>query len=202
MKFADNTSVTQQHAGFKTKKEANVGRDEVVGQLHHGTYIVYGKIKVADFMEYWLEDVMRKRIADNTYNSYKNAVYNYISPGIGKMYMSTLNQGYIRKLYNSVTDQSENVARLVKTVMNTAMEYAKAKNVIAVNCAEGVMLPKKAKKKDYRILFLKPYWSNGGFMRKTAGAENGSSGIWIISAVRLMGIREAKATIKNIIKSY
>ena len=152
LKFADDTFVTQQHAGFKTKKEANAGRDEVVGQLHHGTYIVYGKIKVADFMEYWLEDVMKKRIADNTYNSYKNAVYNYISPGIGKMYMSTLNQGYIRKLYNSVTDQSENVARLVKTVMNTVMEYAKNKNVIAVNCAEGVMLPKKVKKKAYRIL--------------------------------------------------
>ena len=133
LRFADDTFVTQQHAGFKTKKEANAGRDEVVGQLHHGTYIVYGKIKVADFMEYWLEDVMKKRIADNTYNSYKNAVYNYISPGIGKMYMSTLNQGYIRKLYNSVAGQSENVARLVETVMNTAMEYAKAKNVIAVN---------------------------------------------------------------------
>ncbi len=64
-----------------------------------------------------------------------------ISLGIGKMYMSTLNQGYVRKLYNSVTDQSENVARLVKTVMNTAMEYAKAKNVIAVNCAEGGYAP-------------------------------------------------------------
>ena len=97
-------------------------------------YIVYGKIKVADFMEYWLEDVMKKRIADNTYNSYKNAVYNYISPGIGKMYMSTLNQGYIRKLYNSVTDQSENVARLVKTVMNTAMEYAKNKKMFCQKC--------------------------------------------------------------------
>lgn len=152
LKFADDTSATQQHAGFKTKKEANTGRDEVVGQLRHGTYIVCGKSKAADFMEYWLEDVIRKRIADNTYNSYKNAVYNYISPEIGKMYMSTLNQGYIRKLYNSVTDKCESAARLVKTVMNTAMEYAKAKNVIAVNCAEGVMLPKKVKKKAYRIL--------------------------------------------------
>lgn len=47
LKFADDTAVTQQRAGFKTKKEANAGRDEVVGQLHHGTYIVYGKIKVA-----------------------------------------------------------------------------------------------------------------------------------------------------------
>lgn len=49
---------------------------------------------------------------------------------------------------------------------------------------------------------LKDSRYNGGFMRKTAGVENGSFGIWIISAVRLMGIREAKATIKNIIKSY
>lgn len=39
-------------------------------------------------------------------------------------------------------------------------------------------------------------------MRKTAGVENGSFGIWIISAVRLMGTREAKTTIENIIKSY
>ena len=53
----------------------------MVGQFHHGTYIVYGKIKVADFMEDRLEDVMRKRIAGNTYNSYKNEVYNYYFSG-------------------------------------------------------------------------------------------------------------------------
>lgn len=34
---------------------------------------------------------------------------------------------------------------------------------------------------------LKDSRYNGGFMRKTAGVENGSFGIWIISAVRLMG---------------
>ena len=34
---------------------------------------------------------------------------------------------------------------------------------------------------------LKDSRYNGGFMRKTAGVGNGSFGIWIISAVRLMG---------------
>ena len=152
LKFADGSDTTQQHAGFNSKREANAQRDEVIGQLHAGTYIVYGKIKVADFMEFWLEEIMRPRIADNSYNGYKNVVYNYVNPQLGKMYMATLNQGYIRKLYNSIAEKYESIARLAKTVMNTALDYAKSKNVIAVNPAEGVPLPKKIKKKAYREL--------------------------------------------------
>lgn len=34
----------------------------------------------------------------------------------------------------------------MKTVMNTAMEYAKTKNVIAVNCAEGLCSLKSQEK--------------------------------------------------------
>lgn len=58
------------YAGFKTKREANTCRDEVIGQLHSGTYIVYGKIKVEEFMSFWLEDVMRPRITDDSYLLY------------------------------------------------------------------------------------------------------------------------------------
>lgn len=57
--FADESTKTQQHAGFTTKREANAFRDEVIGQLHTGTYIVYGKIRVEEFMIFWLEDIMR-----------------------------------------------------------------------------------------------------------------------------------------------
>lgn len=148
--FADDTATTQQHSGYKTKREANTARDEIIGQLHDRTYIVYGKIKVADFLEFWLEDVKRLELTDDSYGSYKNVVYNYAIPQIGKMYMQTLNQGYIRKFYNVVAEQSESVARLTKTVMQTALEYAKSKNVVSENAAKGVMLPKKIKKKAYR----------------------------------------------------
>ena len=91
-------------------------------------------------------------MTDDSYGSYKNVVYNYATPEIGKMYMQTLNQGYIRKFYNTVAEQSESVARLTKTVMQTALEYAKSKNVVSENAAKGVMLPKKIKKKAYRTL--------------------------------------------------
>ena len=61
-------------------------------------------------MIFWLEDIMRPRITDDTYTTYKSAIKNYIVPQIGKMYMSTINQGYIRKLYNAVAEKYESVA--------------------------------------------------------------------------------------------
>ena len=141
--FADESTKTQQHAGFTTKREANAFRDEVIGQLHIGTYIVYGKIRVEEFMIFWLEDIMRPRITDDTYTTYKSAIKNYIVPQIGKMYMSTLNQGHIRKLYNAVAEKYESVAKNVRTIMKTSLEYAFNKNVLATNPAKGINLPKK-----------------------------------------------------------
>ena len=141
--FADESTKTQQHAGFTTKREVNAFRDEVIGQLHTGTYIVYGKIRVEEFMIFWLEDIMRPRITDDTYTTYKSAIKNYIVPQIGKMYMSTLNQGHIRKLYNAVAEKYESVAKNVRTIMKTSLEYAFNKNVLATNPAKGINLPKK-----------------------------------------------------------
>jgi len=150
--FADESTKTQQHAGFKTKKEANACRDEVIGQLHTGTYIVYGKIRVEDYLIFWLEDIMRPRVSDGTYMSYRNAIRNYIIPQLGKMYMSTLNQGYIRKLYNSVTEKYESVAKITRTIMKTSLNYALSKNVLAMNPAKDINLPKKIKKEEYHVL--------------------------------------------------
>ena len=123
LKFADGSDTTQQHAGFCSKREANAQRDEIIGQLHAGTYIVYGKIKVADFMEFWLEEIMRPRIADNSYNGYKNVVYNYVNPQLGKMYMATLNQGYIRKLYNSIAEKYDLPVSLLMKVNGIENPY-------------------------------------------------------------------------------
>lgn len=66
--------------------------------------------------------------------------------------MSTLNQGYIRKLYNTVAEKYESVAKNVRTIMKTSLEYAFNKNVLATNPAKGINLPKKIKKTEYRVL--------------------------------------------------
>ena len=84
--------------------------------------------------------------------NYQLFIRNYIVPQLGKMYMSTLNQGYIRKLYNTVAEKYESVAKNVRTIMKTSLEYAFNKNVLATNLAKGINLPKKIKKTEYRVL--------------------------------------------------
>lgn len=99
-------------------------RSPAIAQLYAGTYVAYGKVKVAEYMTHWLEEVMRKRITNDSYHGYRNVVNNYIIPQIGKKYMVT--------------------------VMVTSMEYAKSKKIISINPAEGVRMPKTVKKKKYR----------------------------------------------------
>ena len=142
----------KQHAGFRTKKEADDKRNDVITQLKNHTYVVYPRVKVADFYEYWLDKLEKSDIAYNTYISYRNAVSNYIVKKYGKILMTTLNMGHIQKLYNTVSQEHESVVRIVKTVMNISLEFAKRNNIVSVNVALNVNLPKTVKKKPYRKL--------------------------------------------------
>ena len=54
--------------------------------------------------------------------------------------------------YNAVVEKYESVAKNVRTIMKTSLEYAFNKNVLATNPAKGINLPKKIKKTEYRVL--------------------------------------------------
>ena len=82
--YLDGTKKIQQKSGFLTKKVANEERNKTIGALYSGTYIVYTDISVNDFYVHWLEDDIKNRVrSSNTYNSFKNIVYNYILPMLG-----------------------------------------------------------------------------------------------------------------------
>ncbi|MBO5138085.1 MAG: site-specific integrase [Bacilli bacterium] len=148
--YEDMEDLTIQRSGFSTKKEANAARDIVITELHNGTFIVQDKVKVKDFFIYWLEKVKRIELTDASYGAYKNIVYNYIIPKLGKQNMITLNKGHIQKLYNEVASCSHDVARLCKTVINVSLKFALDNNVISSNPSKNVNLPKEVKKKKYR----------------------------------------------------
>ena len=130
--FQDGSDATQQKGGFTSKKAAEQARTEVIGQLYSNTYVVYDNVTMEDFLEFWLEDVMRPEMTDPSYVAYRNA------------------RGNVQQLYNKEFKISESVAKLVKTIMNTSMAYALDKKMISVNPAEGVDLPKQKKKTEFR----------------------------------------------------
>ncbi|WP_270496483.1 tyrosine-type recombinase/integrase [Eisenbergiella porci] len=150
LKYMDGSERSQQKAGFLTEKDANVARDITLGELYAGKYVVYANVRVKEFMEFWVEEDIKHRVNSNeTYDTYRNIVYNHVIPALGSRKMVGINRGDIQKFYNERAEYSVSVARLVKTVMNVSMRYAVEKKVMADNPAIGINLPKKVAKKQY-----------------------------------------------------
>ena len=125
LKYMDGSIRTQQKSGYESEKSANAARDKTIGELYAGTYVVYTNVKVAIFLEYWLEKDIRYRVGSSgTYDTYKSIVNHHIIPFLGAKRMDTLKRSDIQRLYNNRADYSVSVARLVKTVTNVAMQYA------------------------------------------------------------------------------
>ena len=149
--YADGTGTIQQKSGYTSKKAAEQARTEIIGQLYANAYVVYENILLEEFLEFWLEDVMRPKMKNSSYVSYRNSIHRHINPHLGKVKLTKLNRGHIQQLYNKEMKVSESAVKLVKTVMNTAMGYAVEKKMISVNPAEGVDLPKQKPKTEFRV---------------------------------------------------
>lgn len=150
LKYMDGSNKVQQKSGFKSQREANAARERTIAELYNGTYRVQNNISVEEFLEFWLEQDIKKRIdSQDTYYSFRNAVKNHIIPILGKKKIADLNRGDVQKLYNTKAAYSVSVAKLVKTVMNISLRYAVTIKLISVNVAEGVNLPKNVEKKPY-----------------------------------------------------
>ena len=147
--YADGTKIPQQKSGFATKKAANTDRDKMLGELYSGTYVVYTSVRVKDFMLFWLEKEMRPRITSGSYETYSNIVNNHVIPAMGNIRMTEIKRSHIQSLYYEEAAASTSIARLVKTVMNTSMQYAVNKKIISINPTIDVALPKQIEKKAY-----------------------------------------------------
>lgn len=150
LKYQDGSERTQQKSGFATRKEAEKARELTVAQLYTGTYIVYSSVTVSEFMDFWLEEDIRKRVGSaSTYDTFSRNVNNHIKPALGNKKMKDVSRGDIQRLYNDKAFHSVSVARMVKTVMNISFRYAVTRKVIAANPTEGVNLPRNIKEQSY-----------------------------------------------------
>lgn len=70
-----------------------------------------------DFLEFWLEDIMRPEMTDPSYVAYRNAIVKHINPHLGNTKLIKLSRGNVQQFYNKEFKISESVAKLVKTIM-------------------------------------------------------------------------------------
>ena len=154
--FDDMEEKESQHSGFAKKEEAEKERNHVIAQLHDKKYVVYKNIKVEELLTYWLENIIRSKegVSACTYNTYKNCIEKHIIPELGKLTLVKLNQGHISKLYKKLVEKYSSIPRIAKPILNTSLEFALSKNLITYNPAEGLNLPKGAKKVPYHEIVI------------------------------------------------
>lgn len=66
--------------------------------------------------------------------------------------MPLLNNGHLQEFYEVESSKYTSSYRNSKAILDSAMKYAKSKNLINVNPTIAVKLPKKAKKQSYKTL--------------------------------------------------
>ena len=76
---------------------------------------------------------MKKKITSDSYDSYKNIVYNHITNSLGKIKLLELNTGHIQRFYNEKANYFHSIVKLCKTVINSMLKYAKEKNLVSKN---------------------------------------------------------------------
>ena len=148
--YRDGSKIKTQKSGFKTKTEAKAQRDITVAEVKNGTFLVYPKVKVKDYIPYFLNQyfvIEKETESNNTILSYRNVGFNYIIPEFGEWYISSLRGSDIRRFVHKVAETSESMAALCKTTLNVALDYAVDKNLIASNPMTGVTIRVSQKKR-------------------------------------------------------
>lgn len=148
----DESEKVQQKSGFKTKKEAETERNNTITALNNGTYIIDNRVKTSNYLNYWIENVMRKKVTDDTYKTYRYSIRNNIIPNIGNKNLTSINTGTIQTLYKVILEKTQSGVTIARTVLKTAFNYAKDNNLMEYNPVIDAKLPKKIKSKPYRTL--------------------------------------------------
>jgi integrase len=102
----------------------------------------------AQWVNYWLAEIMRSKIKESTYASYTNKFQLYILPLLGKLSLERITAADIEQVI-SVQQQklSINSIHIIFGLMNSCFEAAKERNYISINPCRQVHLPKKEKRK-------------------------------------------------------
>ena len=148
--YPDGSKCEQQWSGYSGRRDAENARNEMIGALCSGTYLVFRNVLVSEFMEYWLEHGFGPHArSSETLNSYRGIVKNHIIPELGGKRMADITTADVQELYNRKLKYSESVTRLLRTVLNVSFRYAVSMKVITSNPADKAVLPRTRRKAVY-----------------------------------------------------
>lgn len=99
----------------------------------------------------------------------------------------------MNRLYKTLAQSYASIPKLVKTILNTAMNFAVGKKLISRNPCEGVDIPKTVKKSEYHTITIKETqtYTLEEVKKLLAAARNSRIHVQVVLAL-LMGLRRSE----------
>ena len=132
---------------------------------------------VGQWMDIWFENYAKIKVRPTSHQTYRGYIDNHIKPNIGKIPLGKLTTLELQKLYKKLLSRgrvdrieakgqpkglSPKTVRNIHQVISSAMDFAKAQKLIAVNPADGCALPKL----EHREMKTLPVEQLASFLRE------------------------------------
>lgn len=154
-RYTDPLTGKQQDLGAKTAKAASERRNKVLAQIATGSYVPPSKMHLSDYMKGWLER-KKPEIEHGTWVSYDSINRLYITPQLGRVYMSNICRATFQNFIDNLGKKgsagkgkplSASYIHNIAGTLSAAMTDAFRDELIPKNYAEKLRLPKIIRKK-------------------------------------------------------
>ena len=139
------------HGGYRTRKEAEVARTKIVGDLHAGTYTEPTKLTLREWVEdKWLPTV-RTQVKPSTFDSYQRNIHLHVLPTLGGRSLVDIGPGQLNTLYVDLLEHgrrngpgglSPKTVHYIHTIVHKALADAVDAGLIAANTAARAKPPR------------------------------------------------------------
>lgn len=153
------------HGGFRTRKEAELARTRIVGDLHEGTYTERTNLTLRDWcLDKWLPTV-ETQVKPSTLESYRRNLMHHVLPTLGGRNVRDIGPGQLNGLYSQLLSSgrrngsgglSAKTVRYIHTIVHKCLSDAMDVGLLATNVAERAKPPRPRASALNEIRFWTP----------------------------------------------
>jgi integrase len=183
----DDGSPDRRHRMRKDEKKLRKAVEELEKQRDAGTVGKAGPAwTVEKWLVHWMENISAPTVRDSTADSYRNAVYNHLVPGLGKHRLERIQPDHFEKLYAKMqaAGHKPGNAHQVHRTAKTAFGEAVRRGYLGRN---PVSLAKPPRLEEEEI---EPYELDEVQKILAAAAKRRNSARWAIALV--LGLRQGE----------
>ena len=161
----------------KTQAEVKAKLKQAIQENTEVDTLKAAQYTVGQWMDIWFENYAKIKVRPTSHQTYRGYIDNHIKPNIGKIQLNKLTTLELQKLYKKLLSRgrvdrieakgqpkglSPKTVRNIHQVISSAMDFAKAQKLIAVNPTDGCALPKL----EHREMKTLPVEQLASFLRE------------------------------------